>query len=191
LYQLRGLRNVKIYLVRHGQAEHSWQEADNPGLSERGHLQAAATAQQLALIIEPEVQLISSPMVRAQQTAQPLAQALGRPVSIIDAFREIPTPVPLAERQGWLKSIARQTWSEQEEMLRAWRQALLQELRQVRQPAVVFTHFMVLNAIVGALTGEDRVVCYLPDNASVTTAQWSGQDLQLLELGQQLKTVVH
>jgi broad specificity phosphatase PhoE len=191
LYQLRGLRNVKIYLVRHGQAEHSWQEADNSGLSERGHQQAAATAQQLALIIEPGVQLISSPMVRAQQTAQPLAQTLGRPVSIIDAFREIPTPVPLAERQGWLKSISRQTWSEQEEMVRAWHQALLQELWQVRQPAVVFTHFMVLNAIVAALTGDDRVVCYLPDNASVTTVQWSGRDLQLLELGQQLKTVVH
>jgi broad specificity phosphatase PhoE len=157
LHQLAGYEIVKIYLVRHGQAEHSWQEADNSGLSERGHQQAAATAQQLALIIEPGVQLISSPMVRAQQTAQPLAQ----------------------------------TWSEQEEMVRAWHQALLQELWQVRQPAVVFTHFMVLNAIVAALTGDDRVVCYLPDNASVTTVQWSGRDLQLLELGQQLKTVVH
>ena len=182
---------MKIYLVRHGQAEHSWQQADNPGLSERGHQQAAATAQQLALIIEPGVQLISSPMVRAQETAQPLAQTLGRPVSIIEAFREIPTPVALDERPSWLKSISRQSWSEQEEMVRAWHQALLQELRQIRQPAVVFTHFMVLNAIVGALTGDDRVVCYLPDNASVTTVQWTEQTLQLVELGQQLKTVVH
>ena len=82
-------------------------------------------------------------------------------------------------------------WSEQEEMVRTWHQALLQELRQIRQPAVVFTHFMVLNAIVGALTGDDRVVCFLPDNASVTTVQWAEQTLQLVELGQQLKTVVH
>jgi len=182
---------MKIYLIRHGQAEHSWQEADNPGLSERGHQQAAATARQLALIIEPEVQLISSPMVRARETAQPLAASLGTTVSIIEEFREIPTPVPLAERQGWLKSIARHAWSEQEEMVRAWHQGLLQELRLIRQPAVVFTHFMVLNAIVGALTGDDRVVCYLPDNASVTTVQWTEQTLQLVELGQQLKTVVH
>jgi len=33
-------------------------------------------------------------------------------------------------------------------------------------------------------------VSYLPDNASVTTVQWAGQTLELLQLGQQLKTVI-
>jgi len=181
---------MKIYLVRHGQAAAHWQEADNPGLSELGHRQAATAAEQLLGLVDASVRLISSPMVRARETAQPLAKSLGAEVSIIEAFREIPTPVLLPERQNWLQTIASQTWNEQHEMVREWHQALLRELRQIRQPAVVFTHFMVLNAIVGALTGEDRVVSYLPDNASVTTVQWAGQTLELLQLGQQLKTVI-
>lgn len=182
---------MKIYLVRHGEASASWQEAENPGLSERGRLQAAATAEQLLELVDPAIQLVSSPMLRARQTAQPLSQNLGAEVSIIEAFREIPTPVSLPERQAWLKSVARQSWGEQHEMVRAWHRSLLQELRQIRQPTVVFTHFMVLNAIVGALSAKDRVVCFLPDNASVTTLQWSDETLQVVELGRELKTIVH
>jgi probable phosphoglycerate mutase len=183
-------KQMKIYLVRHGQAAAHWQEADNPGLSELGHRQAATTARQLLGSVDASVRLISSPMVRARETAQPLAKSLGAEVSIVEAFREIPTPVPMPERQNWLTRIARQTWNEQPEMVQEWHQALLRELRQIRQPTVVFTHFMVLNAIVGALTGEDRVVSFLPDNASVTTVQWAGQTLELLQLGQQLKTEI-
>ncbi|HLF31191.1 MAG TPA: histidine phosphatase family protein [Xanthomonadales bacterium] len=182
---------MKIYLVRHGEASASWQEADNPGLSERGRQQAAATAEQLFELVDPAIQLVSSPMLRARQTAQPLSRNLGAEVAIVEAFREIPTPVPLPERQAWLKSVARQSWSEQHQMVRGWHQSLLQELRQIKQPTVVFTHFMVLNAIVGALSEKDRVICFLPDNASVTTLQWSDETLQVVELGRQLKTIVH
>ena len=116
---------------------------------------------------------------------------MGAAVSVIDAFREIPTPVPLEQRQDWLKSIARQNWSEQHAMVRDWHQGVLSELQQIQRPTVVFTHFMVLNAIVGALSAKDKVLCFLPDNASITTVQLNGGSLQLLELGQQLRTVIH
>jgi broad specificity phosphatase PhoE len=182
---------MKIYLVRHGEAAASWQEAENPGLSERGQEQAAAAAQQLLQCIDPAIHLVSSPMQRARETAEPLSQGLGVEVSIVEAFREIPTPVPLPERQAWLKSVARQSWDEQHDMVRQWHRSLLQELRQIRQPTVVFTHFMVLNAIVGALSAKDRVVCFLPDNTSITTLQWSDETLQVVELGRELRTKVH
>ena len=182
---------MKIYLVRHGQAAASWQVSDDPGLSELGHQQAAATAKQLAGKVAPNVQLVSSPLLRARETALPLASSLGAEVSIVEAFREIPTPVPRNERQDWLKSVARQSWSEQPGMVREWQQLLMHQLRQIRQPAVVFTHFMVLNAIVSALSANDKMVCFLPDNASVTTLQWSDESLRVIELGQQLRTVVH
>lgn len=181
---------MRIYLVRHGEAAASWQEADDPGLSERGRQQAAATAEELMGRIEPDVQLISSPMQRAQETSRPLALRLDRDVTLVDAFREIPTPVALAERQSWLKSVARQTWSEQHALVCEWRQSLLAQLRNIRHPTVVFTHFMVLNAIVADLSARDRVVCYLPDNASITTLQWSEDQLQVVELGRELKTTI-
>ncbi len=182
---------MNIHLVRHGEAAANWQEADDPGLSELGRQQAAAAAQQLAGRIAADVRLISSPMLRAQQTAQPLAGSLGAEVTLIDAFREIPTPVALDERQAWLRTIARQSWREQHAMVCQWQQSLLQALRQIDQHAVVFTHFMVLNAIVSALTGRDRVVCFRPDNASITTLKLDGSTLQLVELGRELPTRVN
>ena len=182
---------MKIYLVRHGEAAEHWHKADDPGLSELGRQQAADAARQLLKNIEPGVRLISSPMVRARETAQPLAEALGVEPTIIEPFREIPTPVDRADRFEWLRTIALQNWQEQHEMVRDWRSALLTELAQVQEHAVVFTHFMVLNAIVGSLQKHDRVIRFLPANASVTILDWSGKEHQLLELGEQLETRVN
>jgi len=181
---------VSIYLVRHGEASAHWDEADDPGLSQLGQRQAADTARRLMGKVDPEIRLVSSPMQRARETAQPLAEGLAAEVAIAEPFREIPTPVERGDRQTWLNAIARQRWGEQEAMVRNWRSALLGRLREVREPTVVFTHFMVLNAIVSELTGDDRVVCFLPDNASVTTVRWVGDDLKLVELGRQFKTRV-
>jgi len=182
---------MNIYLVRHGEAAEHWHKADDPGLSELGHQQAAETAKLLMQKIEPGVRLISSPMVRARETAQPLAQALGIEPTIIEHFREIPTPVDRSERQSWLRAIALQDWQAQHNMVLEWRNALLSELQKVQEHTVVFTHFMVLNAIVGSLQKRDRVVCFLPANASVTTLKWSGDAHDLIELGHQLKTKVN
>ena len=182
---------MNIYLVRHGQAAAGWPDSDDPGLSERGRQQAEATSRLLQERVDPEIRLMSSPMRRARETAQPLSLALAADVHIVDPFREIPAPVARGERQSWLNGIARQSWGEQVDTVRDWRNALLEQLRQIREPAVVFTHFMVLNVIVGALTAEDKVVCFLPANASITTLQGSGNDLQLLELGRQFRTHVN
>lgn len=182
---------MNIYLIRHGEAAEKWHQADDPGLSELGHQQSAETAKNLLPQLEPGVRLISSPMVRARETAQPLADALGLEPIIVEPFREIPTPVGKADRHEWLRSIAAQSWQQQHDMVRNWRKALLAELEKVREPTVVFTHFMVLNAIVGSLQQRDRVICFRPANASITTVQWSGNALQLLELGHQMESRIN
>lgn len=182
---------MSIFLVRHGEAAAGWVEADDPGLSERGRQQAAATARELEQQVSPGVRLLSSPLLRARQTAVPLAEALGAEVTIAEPFREIPTPVARPDRQNWLNQIARQSWGEQEDLVRDWRHALLTQLRQIAEPTVVFTHFMVLNVIVGDLNGDDRVVCFLPDNASVTTLGGYGETLRLIQLGRQFRTRVN
>jgi broad specificity phosphatase PhoE len=180
-----------IHLVRHGQASAHWDQADDPGLSELGRRQAADTARILLGRVGPAVRLVSSPLQRARETAQPLAKALDLEVAIAEPFREIPTPVGRGDRQTWLNAIALQRWGEQDAMVRDWRSALLGRLRKVNEPTVVFTHFMVLNAIVAELTGDDRVVCFLPDNASVTTLRRAGDALELVELGRQFRTRVN
>jgi probable phosphoglycerate mutase len=179
---------MKIYLVRHGEAAEHWHRADDPGLSELGRQQSIEAAEKLLPLLGGDVRLISSPMVRARETAQPLAEALGLQPTIIEPFREIPTPVDKAQRHAWLREIALQDWQDQHPMVLDWRTSLLEEIGKVREHTVIFTHFMVLNAIVGSLQKRDRVVCFLPANASITQLQWSGDAHELLELGHQLKT---
>jgi len=188
---LRHHSRMSIFLVRHGEAALGWTESNDPGLSERGRQQAADTARRLQDQLPPGSLLLSSPMQRARETAAPLAAALGAEPAIVEPFREIPTPVAITERQTWLNRIARQTWSEQHTMVQDWRRALLAAMREIREPTVVFTHFMVLNAIVGALREDARVVSFLPDNASVTTLRGFGDELQLVELGRQFQTRVN
>lgn len=179
---------MEIYLIRHGEAAEHWHKADDPGLSELGRQQAQETAAKLLPQLGPDVRLVSSPMVRARETAQPLAEALGIEPAIIETFREIPTPVEKSQRHAWLRQIALQNWQEQHPMVLEWRSAILEEISRVREHTVIFTHFMVLNAIVGSLQQRDRVVCFLPANASITALKWSGDHHDLLELGHQLKT---
>lgn len=182
---------MSILLVRHGEAAAGWTESDDPGLSERGRAQAADAARLLLQRIDPAFRLISSPMQRARETARPLVETLGAELAIVEPFREIPAPVDRPHRQAWLNGIARQSWGEQEAVVRDWRATLLQELKAIREPTVVFTHFMVLNAIVAALRDDDRVVTFLPDNASVTTLGGFGEELQVVELGRQFRTLVN
>src|SRR5271165_601193 len=83
-----------MILLRHGQSEfnlHFTATRRDPGivdapLTELGHAQAAAAAQELA---EAGIRrIIASPYTRALQTAAPLAQALDLPVIVTPLVRE-------------------------------------------------------------------------------------------------------
>ena len=142
---------MNIYLVRHGEAAALWDQHNDPGLSEIGKQQAAAAAKKLHSSIHEPVQIISSPMLRTQQTAAPLTQLLQYPVSINNAFREVPNLSQLSERRIWLLQFMIQQWSGQPKIISQWRDALLRELEDLQVPTIIFTHFLVMNAIVGKL----------------------------------------
>ncbi|MGH3899093.1 MAG: bifunctional RNase H/acid phosphatase [Pseudonocardiaceae bacterium] len=82
---------TRLLLLRHGQTEHSAQRrysgrGDLP-LTELGERQAAAAAARLAST-SGVAAVISSPMLRARQTAKPVADALGVPLSVHDGLIE-------------------------------------------------------------------------------------------------------
>jgi probable phosphoglycerate mutase len=184
---------MDIFLVRHGEAAASWGESPDPGLSDLGRQQAQDAADQLQqqLVLVKEAQLISSPLQRALETAVPLSRALRQPVQEDTAFREIPSPVPLAERQAWLRQFMQQQWHEQTEDLEAWRREALRQLQEFRQPAVVFTHFLVINAVVGQVLGRPQTLCFWPANGSITHLRRNGTELELVALGKELETRVN
>jgi len=182
---------MDIFLVRHGEAAASWAESSDPGLSATGVRQAADLAAMLVQQISAETRLWSSPLRRAVETARPLATMMRQAVREDAAFREVPAPVPLAQRQEWLRQFMQERWCEQEADVLTWRTTILQQLRAIQPPAVVFTHFLVINAVVSHVLGSASTLCFWPANGSVTRFRLNGTDLELVEFGEEMITPVN
>ena len=180
-----------LFLVRHGEAKTKWGQEPDPGLSERGRLQATAVSDKLVSLLDTEVNIVSSPLLRARQTAVPLAAALGVVVEIDNRFREIEAPAALSERQAWIKEFSKQTWDSQSGSLHEWRLRVMERLLKFSGHTVIFTHFMILNVVVGYAEDRLETLCFLPDNGSITQLQSDGETLQLISLGDELQTVVN
>jgi broad specificity phosphatase PhoE len=174
-----------IRLIRHGEAAASWQQNPDPGLSESGRVQALRLAEELAA--PAPTAIISSPLRRAQETAAPLALACHLSITIVDAFREIPTPphIAIGNRLSWLQACAHQPWRDADPVVLTWRDNLMQALMPLRGHVVIFTHFMVMNAVLGQMRGDDTLVCYQPDYCSVLTLERVGEVLNVRNVGRQ------
>jgi len=185
---------LRCFLVRHGEAAAHWGEEEDPGLSALGRQQAErAAGQLLALGVSGDDAILTSPRARARETAAPFTARTGCEASVAPTFREIPAPVPLAERRDWLRGFLRERWSacHHNEVL-AWRQGLLDGLAGLDRPAVIFTHFLVINAVVAHARGQDDVLAFWPDNGSVhELAILPGGRLEVVRLGVELETVVN
>ena len=180
---------VSIYLVRHGEAAAKWGEDPDPGLSALGRQQG----QQVRDHLEPSTSLkiVSSPLLRAQETALPLANVLRESMTIDETYREIPSPVGIDDRQAWLSGFMKQNWEEQGPEIQAWRDTIWSSLFELDADTAIFTHFMVINAVVSRLTEAAPTVCCVPDNGSITQLHLEGHALKLVELGHQHKTLVN
>jgi probable phosphoglycerate mutase len=182
---------MDIFLVRHGQAAASWGESPDPGLSALGKQQADKAARQLADVAGKDAVLLSSPLQRATETAMPLATLLGQTVRINNAFSEVPSPVPLAERQPWLKQFMQQDWAAQSGELQIWRETAIEQLLLLRQTAAVFTHFLLINAVVGKVLGRPQTLCFWPANASITHLRLHRGNLEVVALGQEMESFIN
>ncbi len=182
---------MDIFLVRHGEAAASWSESSDPGLSVLGIAQAESAAVALKDCINVQTRLWSSPLRRAVETAMPLAKMMRQEVFEDDVYREIPAPVPVAHRQAWLRQFMRQRWHEQGEDLLAWRRATQMNLLGLQSPAVIFTHFLVINAVVGQLLDREETLCFWPANGSITHLRHAGYGLELIALGEEVLTRVN
>jgi len=180
---------AKIYLVRHGRAAASWGEDLDPGLDELGKAQALQAAKNLAST-NPSV-ILSSPLKRAQETAKPLTELLNRSFLLEPRVAEIPSPgLDLSERGPWLRQVMQDQWSNLSKELREWQLALITCLQELKQDTAVFSHFIAINAAVGAARGDDRVIGFRPDNGSITIIETNGAELILVELGSEASTSV-
>lgn len=187
----------KLYLIRHGKPAATWGEDRDPGLDELGHSQALGTAEAMATRTPP-VQIFTSPLRRCRETAAPLERTWNRAAEILAAVAEIPSPpLALAERHDWLQRAMAGTWEQMQASapagspdFLAWRESLIASVRRLSSPAVIHTHFIAINVLVGAAQGSDAVVSFRPDHASVTTVEVDASGVRLIELGREATTSV-
>lgn len=181
---------MQIYLVRHGEAEAGWDVDPDPVLSARGWQQAEAVRDTLVTV--GPLPLLSSPLRRAQQTAQPLAQAWQIEVGVEPAFREIPAPshLRMQDRIGWLLSVRNLDWSQADADLWRWRNAIVRQLVSLQSPVIVFTHFMVLNLVAALASGRSQLVHYQPANGSILTITVDAGSFSVLDWGKEAATRV-
>lgn len=180
-----------IWLVRHGEAAASWGEHTDPGLSDLGHQQAEAVAEELLPVVPAGTRILSSPKARALETAQPLADRLGCAIETDPAFIEVKAPVPLEQRQAWLRQFMGQSWDEQPASLWQWRQQMIDALARIEEPTVIFSHFLVINTVLAHVSSDPRTVQRWPDNASSHHFNRDERGLQIVSLGRQLETFIN
>ena len=177
-----------IYFVRHGKAAAGFSEDPDPSLNDVGRAQAARIAPRL---IAAGAELFSSPLRRARETAAPVEAGLGRAVRIVPAVSEIVAPVAdLAERGAWLRMAMRGNWTDLSEAHQAWRRGVVDVLLGMPQDSVIFSHFIAINAAVSHALGDPRMVCFSPENCSITVLDNTGGALRVIELGEASATVV-
>jgi broad specificity phosphatase PhoE len=171
---------AKLYLVRHAQADADWGEDPDPGLSPAGRAQAAAMAHRLAP--RGPLPIITSPLRRARQTAAALERHWNTLAVVEPGVGEVPSPSEdLDERQAWLHRALGSTWPELGPRYTSWRTMVAGLLGGLTHDTVVVTHFVAINAAIGAATGDDRVLCRSVGNASVTVLEASGHELALTD----------
>lgn len=171
-----------IHLVRHAEPAAQWSEHPDPGLSSRGRTQAVMAAERL-MSLGPGI-ILTSPLIRCRETAQPSERSMSLHARLAPEFGEIAAPAGVADRASWLKSAMGGTWNDLGDDYLAWRERMFASLSRLPAGTVVFSHFVAINAIVGRITRDDRVLVFRPGHASITSISVRGGELSIASLGE-------
>jgi len=186
--------SVRFHLVRHGRAAAGWNVDRDPVLDELGQQQAVEVAQ-LLVGLGP-LPVYSSPLRRCQETSGPLS-ALWKTTPVIEPrVAEIPSPVGVAleERVEWLRGAMAGTWTQlgmsDGDVYTQYRRNLLGSLSAMSHDAVIFSHFIAINVVIGEALSDDRLVVKSLDNCSVTTVVVHNGKFTIEEMGREADTLI-
>jgi probable phosphoglycerate mutase len=172
---------VELLLIRHGEtrrAEPDTGPAD-PGLTERGHAQAERLAKWLSLH-EHLDHVVTSPLLRARQTAAPLGARLELEVvaELAEFDADSSSYIPMEEMRATghprLRAMIEGRWDELDGEVDpdAFRLTIVRTLDRLavahpgKQIAAV-CHGAVINAYVGDVIGTPRLLWFEPRYSSI------------------------
>lgn len=185
---------MRIALVRHGRASAGWDTALDPALDDLGISQARDTAGKLDQIFaDLGVEIISSPLLRCRQTADAFAKLRALSVRVCAEVTEIPSPdgVAMAERVAWLREVMQGNWSDLADQYLDFRNGIIQFVSAIERDTVIFSHFVAINAVLGALSNDDRLVIRSLDNCSITLIERDeAGNLSIAQSGHEADTLI-
>jgi broad specificity phosphatase PhoE len=186
--------SVRLHLVRHGRAAAGWNVDRDPVLDELGQQQAVDVAH-LLVGLGP-LPVYSSPLRRCQETSGPLSALWKTTPTIEPRVAEIPSPVGVAleERVEWLRGAMAGTWTQlgisDGDVYTQYRRSLLDALSAMPHDAVIFSHFIAINVVIGEALSDDRLVVKSLDNCSVTTVVVHDGKFTIEEMGREADTLI-
>ena len=176
-------QSVTIYLIRHGEAKAAWDQDPDPSLSEKGKQQSELLKEEILPDLPSDFE--------AQETAIPLKEKLDFELSINDTFSEIPSPgIALADRRDWLRAVFDANVKELQEPQLLWRNSIIESLKLLQNNTIIFSHFMVINCVVGWIKNSEKFVSFHPDNCSITKIIRVEDKFKILTLGRDFTTTV-
>jgi len=189
-----------IYLIRHGEAIDGWTSLD-PKLSDKGRKQAKNLRHFIDKRNLENIEVISSPLLRCIETSEIALSKYNKGIIIEQNFRELPSPVKdLNLRVDWLKKVLPLTWEELENDKESqlsdidyseWKKNIINTVLSFKNETIIFTHFVVINHIVGSILGSNKVVNFYPNNCSITQIAIKNNNLEIIEFGESQITKVN
>lgn len=172
---------MKIVLVRHGRPDEGHAERpQDPPLAAEGRVQADAVAD--VLRGEGISRIVSSPLLRARKTAEPLAERIGLPIEIVDGWAEADRHLSRYRSVETLKAQGAEEWQRfLADPVRymggdpvSFRAAVLAALAALVAAgprdahAAVFCHGLPINVVLSHALGLERIVHFPPAYGSIT-----------------------
>lgn len=176
---------ARLRFIRHGEAMPAFEGETDPGLSVKGIHQAFALP---AAIVDRPDHLITSPLIRARETALPLAASLGLERRVEQDYGELPWRAgqTAADRVRELTGALGMSWSDFDQQWRQWRKRLIDKALSETGDLVIVSHFVAINVLVGFALADDRAVIIRPSNASITEFHVTGDGLKVATLAEEV-----
>jgi broad specificity phosphatase PhoE len=97
----------------------------------------------------------------------------------------------MSGRVDWLRVAMQGTWADLGGEYVEFRDLVVKFVQSLETNTVVFSHFIAINAVIGSLTSDDRLVIRSFDNCSITLLDRdSAGSLRIAQTGHEADTLI-
>ena len=116
----------------------------------------------------------------------------NKDLKIQNKFSEIPSEkISNDKKQNWLREVMSQDINTLPEEIKSWQDNIMNALSSINSDAVIFSHFMVINAIAASVLRNSKLLYFYPDYTSCTRLLVKDNQIKQIILGNDKKTLIN